>query len=123
MKKILLLFILFYCSNSYSFEKKTNFSLDDFKSAQKTGKLIVVNSWNEFCTTCAAQTKIFQQAEKDFADVIFFYYEQTKNPDIAEYLNIDFWTTIAIFKNNKEILRTMGLTDKDKIYSLIKAGI
>ena len=124
MKKILLTFLFIIIStNVLAFEKGTNFTIDEFNKAQNEGKIIVVNSWNKFCITCAAQTKVFESAKNDFKDVLFYFYEQTENPEIAEYLNIDYWTTIAVFKNNKEIAREMGLTKKSEIYELIKKGI
>ena len=50
-------------------------------------------------------------------------FEQTKNKDIAKLLNIDYWTTIVVYKNNKEVAREIGLYTKESIYSLIKKGI
>ena len=123
MKKFLIIIFFFLSTNVFAFEKGTNFTIEEFKKAQNEGKTIVVNSWNEFCITCAAQTKVFESAKNDFKDVLFYFYEQTENPEIAEYLKIDYWTTIAVYKNNKEIAREMGLTKKDKIYDLIKKGI
>ena len=124
MKKLILtiLFIII-TTNLLAFEKGTNFTIVDFKEAQKDGKTIVVNSWNKYCSTCKAQTKIFESAKNDFKEVIFYFYEQTENPEIANFLKIDYWTTIAVYKNNKEIAREMGLTNKKKIYDLIKKGI
>ena len=117
-----LLFIII-STNLLAFEKDTNFTIEDFKAAQNEGKTIVVNSWNKYCSTCKAQTKVFRSAKNDFNDVIFYFYEQTENPEIAEFLKIDYWTTIAVYKNNKEIAREMGITNKNKIYDLIKKGI
>tara|TARA_Y100000817_G_C16728704_1_gene486989 strand:+ start:411 stop:785 length:375 start_codon:yes stop_codon:yes gene_type:complete len=124
MKKLILtiLFIII-TTNLLAFEKGTNFAIEDFKEAQKDGKTIVVNSWNKYCSTCKAQTKIFESAKNDFKEVTFYFYEQTENPEIANFLKIDYWTTIAVYKNNKEISREMGLTNKKKIYDLIKKGI
>ena len=124
MKKLILtiLFIII-TTNLLAFEKDTNFTIEDFKEAQKDGKTIVVNSWNKYCSTCKAQTKIFESAKNDFKEVIFYFYEQTENPEIANFLKIDYWTTIAVYKNNKEIAREMGLTNKKKIYDLINKGI
>ncbi len=124
MKKLILtiLFIII-TTNLSAFEKGTNFTIEDFKEAQKDGKTIVVNSWNKYCSTCKAQTKIFESAKNDFKEVTFYFYEQTENPEIANFLKIDYWTTIAVYKNNKEIARKMGLTNKKKIYDLIKKGI
>ena len=123
MKKFLIIIFFFLSTNVFAFEKGTNFTIEEFKKAQNEGKTIGVNSWNKFCITCAAQTKVFESAKNDFTDVLFYFYEQTENPEIAEYLNIDYWTTIAVYKNNEEIAREMGLTKKDKIYDLIKKGI
>ena len=123
MKKFLIIIFFFLSTNVFAFEKGTNFTIEEFNKAQNEGKTIVVNSWNKFCITCAAQTKVFESAKNDFKDVLFYFYEQTENPKIAEYLKIDYWTTIAVFKNNEEVAREMGLTKKDKIYDLIKKGI
>ena len=123
MKKFLIIIFFFLSTNVFAFEKGTNFTIEEFNKAQNEGKTIVVNSWNKFCITCAAQTKVFESAKNDFKDVLFYFYEQTENPEIAEYLNIDYWTTIAVFKNNEEIAREMGLTKKNEIYDLIKKGI
>ena len=124
MKRIFLtcLFIII-STNLLALEKYTNFTIEDFKRAQNDGKTIVVNSWNKYCSTCKAQTKVFKSAINDFKDVLFYFYEQTENPEIAEFLKIDYWTTIVVYKNNKEIAREMGITNKNKIYDLIKKGI
>ena len=124
MKTILLSILFFIIStNLIAFEKKTNFTIEEFEKAQNEGKTVVVNSWNKFCSTCKAQTKVFKSAKNDFNDVLFYFYEQTENPEIAEFLKIDYWTTIVVYKNNKEIVREIGLTSKKKIYDLIKKGI
>ena len=124
MKKILIIFILLTLPHiSKGLEKNTNFDLKKLFEIQKTGKTIVINSWNKYCSTCAAQTKVFDQAMKDFKDVEFLFYEQDKNKDIAKTLGINYWTTIVVFKGQNEVGREMGLTDKDQIYDLINKGI
>ena len=109
-------------TNAFAEEVKMNFTKDAFESAQKSGKTVVVNSWNKWCYTCVKQEKIIKQAKKDFNDVLFLSYAQ-KNKDIAKYLNIDYRSTIVIYKNNKEIVRAVGITKKKEIYSLIEKGI
>ena len=123
MKKLLILLFTLISFNTFAVEKKTTFTQDLFSEAQKNGKIIVINSWNKSCVTCAQQTKVLNEAEKEFKDILFLSYEQTANTDVAELLNIDFWTTIVVYKNNIEVSRSIGQTDKSKIYSLIKKGI
>ena len=122
-KKFLILFFVLFSFQSFAIEKKTTFTLETFNEAQKTGKTIVINSWNKFCGTCARQTKILNEAQKDFPDVIFLSYEQTKHKDIAKLLNVDYWATIIVYKNSKEVAKEIGITSKSDIYSLIKKEI
>ena len=122
-KKFLILFFVLFSFQSFAIEKKTTFTLEAFNEAQKTGKTIVINSWNKFCGTCARQTKILNEAQKDFPDVIFLSYEQTKHKDIAKLLNVNYWATIIVYKNSKEVAKEIGVTSKSDIYSLIKKEI
>ena len=122
MKKILFILFFILSSNVFATEVEMNFTKDTFESAQRSGKTVVVNSWNKWCYTCVKQEKIIKEAKKDFNDILFLSYAQ-KNKDIAEYLNIDYRSTIVIYRNNKEIARAIGITKKEEIYSLIKKGI
>ena len=123
MKKIYILILVLLSFNSFAIEKNTTFNQKLFLDAQKSGKTVVINSWNKTCTTCAKQVVILKQAEKDFKDVLFLSFEQTEDKEVAKLLMIDYWTTIVIYKNNKELTRSIGQTDKSKIYSNIKKGI
>ena len=122
-KKFLILFFVLFSFQSFAIEKKTTFTVEAFNEAQKIGKIIVINSWNKSCGTCARQTKILNEAQKDFPDVLFLSYEQTKHKDIAKLLNVDYWATIIIYKNSKEVVKEIGITNKNDIYSLIKKEI
>ena len=111
------------CGNEHSsgLAKTTTFTNEIFQKAQLEGKVVVINSWNKSCSTCAKQIKILNQAKNEFKDVLFLSFEQTEYKEIAKSLDIDYWTTIVIYQNNKEIYRSIGQTNKEKIYSKIKA--
>ena len=109
--------------NCFAVEKNTTFTKEIFNKSQLEGKTVVINSWNKFCTTCKEQVNILDQAEKEFKDVLFLSFEQTKDKDIAKFLNIDYWTTIVVYKNNAEVARTIGQTNKSLIYLTIKKGV
>ena len=121
MKNILIFILLIFSLNSVAMTKETTFTDEVFQKSQLDGKTVVIHSWNKTCVTCAEQVEILKQAEQDFKDVIFLSFEQTKDKKIAKFLEIDYWTTIVIYKDNKELSRTIGQTDKDKIYSQIKS--
>ena len=122
MKKLLFILFFIISANSFAAEVKMNFTKDLFESAQNAGKTVVVNSWNKYCYTCIKQEKVFKKAKKEFKDVLFLSFAQ-KNKDIAKFLNIDYRSTIVIYRNNKEIARAVGITKKEEIYSLINKVI
>jgi thioredoxin 1 len=122
MKIIFATLFLFVCLQANAVEKKTNFSNEIFNDAKKSGKTIVINSYEVWCGTCGKQTEILNQAEKEFKDVIFLSYEQSKNKNIAKKLGIKFWTTIVVYKGNNEVARIVGQTNKKIIYSAIQKG-
>ena len=120
MKKILIFILLLFSFNEVAISKETTFTNEIFEKSQLDGKTVVIHSWNKTCSTCAKQFDILKQAEQDFTDIIFLSFEQTRDKKIAEFLGINYWTTIAVYKDSKELSRTIGQTDKEKIYSQIK---
>mgnify|MGYP001360346059 FL=1 len=123
MKKIFILIFTLISLNCFAVEKSTTFTKEIFDKAQSEGKIVVINSWNKFCTTCKKQVNILDQAEKEFNDVLFLSFEQNKNKKIADFLKISYWTTIVIYKNNKEIYRSIGNTDRSEIYFAIEKSV
>jgi thiol-disulfide isomerase/thioredoxin len=121
MKKILIVILTLVSFNSFAVDKSTTFTKEIFNAAQAEGKIVVINSWNKTCYVCKKQIKILDQAEKKFNSVLFLSFEQTKDKEIAKLLGIEYWTTVVVYKNNKEVYRSIGQADKSKIYSLIKS--
>jgi thiol-disulfide isomerase/thioredoxin len=121
MKKLLIFITLIFSLSATAISKETTFTNDIFEKSQLEGKTVVIHSWNKTCSTCAKQVKILDEAKQDFKNVIFLSFEQTKDKNIAKFLNIDYWTTIVVYKNNKETSRSIGQTNKEKIYFQINS--
>jgi len=120
MKKI---FIFIFCLFAFNANaKETTFDKKLFDKAQKDGKIVVVSSWTKYCTSCASQIKILDKAKNDFQNIDFFTFEITKK-EIATLLNVQYQTTLLIFKNNKEVYRSIGETSREAIYKAIKSSI
>jgi thiol-disulfide isomerase/thioredoxin len=129
MKKIFVFIFCIFAFNGNAVEKKTTFNKELFDKAQSEGKIVVVSSWIKYCTSCASQMKILNKAKKDgelsdikFDKIEYFSFEVT-NREIADLLNVQYQTTILIFKDNKEVYRSVGETSKDLIYKAIKSSI
>jgi thioredoxin 1 len=121
-KKFLLLFLILLPFNSIAQEKKTTFNEELFKKAQSDGKIVLVSSWIEYCYSCASQMKVLDKAKKEFENVEYFAFDVT-NKEISSLFNVQYQSTILIFKDNKEIHRSIGITNKDEIYKIIKSYI
>ena len=117
MKKIFIILFTLFSFSCFAVDKSTTFTLEKFNKAQSEGKIVVINSWNKTCTTCLKQIKILNEAEKKFNNILFLSFEQQKNKEVANFLGIEYWTTIVIYKNKKEINRSIGQTNEKKIYS------
>ncbi len=123
MKKLLILLFLLVQFPTNAADKYTNFSVESLESAKAAGKTLVVNSYEPWCWSCRKQDKVLLNAKEEFKKVVFLTYQQGKNKDIAKALEINFRSTIVVFKGKKEISRLVGQTDKNEIFSAIKKGI
>ncbi len=122
MKKLFVLLLIILPFNLAVAEKQTTFDNDVFNKAQSDGKTVVVSSWIKYCTSCASQMKALKDVEKDFNNLIYLTFDVT-NREIAKQLNIQFQTTLVIYRNNKEVYRSLGELTKDKIYKAINSVI
>ena len=122
MKKLFVLLLIILPFNLAVADKQTTFDNNIFNKAQSDGKTVIVSSWIKYCTSCASQMKALKDVEKDFDNLIYLTFDVT-NREIAKQLNIQFQTTLVIYKNNKEVYRSLGELTKDKIYKAINSVI
>ena len=102
--------------------KETTFNKALFDKAQAEGKVVIVSSWIKYCSSCASQMKALNNVEKDFNNLVYLNFD-VREKEIAKQLNIQFQTTLVIYKNNKEVYRSLGELSKDKIYKAINSVI
>ena len=93
-----------------------------FNKAQSEGKVVIVSSWVKYCSSCAGQMKILNKAKNEFDNIEYFAFDVT-NKEISNLFNVQYQTTLLIFKDNKEVYRSIGETNKDLIYEAIKSSI
>ena len=129
MKKIFIFIFCLYALSASAMEKKTTFDKNLFDKAQSEGKIVVVSSWIKYCSSCANQMKVLQKAKKDgelsdikFDNIEYFSFDVT-NSEIANLFDVQYQTTLLIFKGDQEIYRSIGETTEDLIYKALKASI
>ena len=122
MKKIIILVFFVFAFSASAMEKETTFNKELFVKALSDGKVVVVSSWIKYCTSCASQMKVLNKAKNDFNNIEYFTFDVT-NKEIAKLFDVQYQTTLLIFKDNKEVYRSIGETTKDLIYKAIKSSI
>ena len=129
MKKIFILIFCMFAFSANAGEKKTTFNKELFDKALSDGKIVVVSSWVKYCSSCASQMKVLQKAKNKgelsdikFDDIEYFSFDVT-NKEIANLFDVQYQTTLLIFKGNKEVYRSIGETTENLIYEALKASI
>tara|TARA_B100001057_G_scaffold384676_1_gene391213 strand:+ start:1015 stop:1413 length:399 start_codon:yes stop_codon:yes gene_type:complete len=131
IKKFIVLFFLqlFVIHPSLSIEKETTFNKELFNKAQFDGKIVIVSSWIKYCSSCASQMKVLKRAKNEgklldikFENIEYFSFD-VSNKEIANLLDVKFQTTLLIYKDNKEVYRSLGETTEDLIYEALKKVI
>ena len=122
MKKIFLYIFLILSFSSNVFAKETTFKKELFDKAQAEGKVVIVSSWIKYCSSCASQMKVLDKAKNDFDNIEYFAFDVT-NKEIAELFDVQYQTTLLIFKDKKLVYRSIGETSKDLIYKAIQSSI
>ena len=122
MKKILIFVFCIFAFSLNAGAKETTYNKVDFDKALSDGKVVVVSSWIKYCTSCASQMKVLKNAKNDFNNIEYFAFDVT-NKEIAKFFNVQYQTTLLIFKENKEVYRSIGETTKELIYDALKSSI
>ena len=122
MKKFLVFICFVLAFSTKAIGKETTFSKELFDKALSEGKVVVVSSWIKYCTSCASQMKVLEKAKNDFNNMEYFAFDVT-NKEIAQFFNVQYQTTLLIFKDNKEVYRSIGETTKELIYDALKSSI
>ena len=129
MKKFLLFICFVLALSTKAVGKETTYSKELFDKALSDGKIVVVSSWIKYCTSCASQMKVLNTAKKNgelsdikFDNIEYFAFDVTDR-NISDFFNVQYQTTLLIFKGNKEVYRSIGETSEKLIYEALKASI
>ena len=120
MRKFLIFVMCLFALSANA--KETTFTKELFDKAQSEGKVVLVSSWIKYCSSCASQMKVLEKAKNEFDNIEYFTFDVT-NKEIAKLFDVQYQTTFLIFKDNKEVYRSIGETSRDLIYEAIKTSI
>ena len=93
------------------------FSLAALKAAQASGKPVLVDAFAPWCPTCRAQAPTIDKLASDpaYKDLIILRLDYDSQTAEKKVLGITKQSTLIAYKGNKEVGRTLGITDPGRI--------
>ncbi len=82
--------------------------------------VVIVDFWATWCRPCLMQAPIFEEAAKEMkGKVTFFKIDVDKAKNVAAKYRISSIPTLIVFKDGKEVTRTMGTQQKENIIAVL----
>jgi len=102
-----------------------SFTPQAFAAAQTAGKSIIVHVYAPWCPTCRAQEPVVRRVEADpkYADVAMFRVDFDGQKSALRTLKANRQSTIIVFKGDKEVGRSVGVTDPGEISALLSKAL
>ncbi len=92
------------------------YSAQALSTEQQAGKPVSLHFHADWCPTCRAQEKVFQQLEGDASvpgTVLVVNYDKEK--ELRRQLGVRTQSTLIVYQGNVEKVRLAGDTDPDKL--------
>lgn len=82
--------------------------------------VVIVDFWATWCRPCLMQAPIFEEAAKEMkGKVTFLKIDVDKAKNVAAKYRISSIPTLIVFKDGKEVTRTMGTQQKENIIAVL----
>jgi thioredoxin 1 len=116
-----LVVLTFLGTSAFAGAKSVPYSPEVFGAAQAAGTTIVVDVYAEWCPTCRAQQPILEElkAEPALQDVLFVTVDFDAEKEFLRAHRIPSQSTILVFKGEKEVTRSIGETDRERLRTVV----
>ncbi len=81
---------------------------ENFKKTIEDNAFVVVDFWAPWCDPCVAFTPIFETAAEKNQDIIFGMVDTEKDPEIAEYFQVEKIPGILVIRDRAGIHAQVG---------------
>ena len=96
-----------------------------FDAALKDSKPVLVHVHAEWCPVCKKQETVLGELSKtpEFSKLSAFVVDFDKETDFKKANNVGNQSLLLVFKGGKEVARSGGVTDKERIATFVGAAI
>ena len=108
-----------------SFAESSPYNDAKFEADLKSGKSIVVAVHAPWCSTCRAQAQVLKEelAKKEFQNITALYVDFDSQKEVLKKLGVRRQSTLIVFKDGKEVGRSLGDTTAFGIESLLQKAL
>ena len=99
------------------------FDAKAFEDAQSMGKSILVDVKAPWCPTCAKQRPIVESIEAEQPKLVVFDVDFDTDKDVLKRFNVQYQSTLIVFKGHAEVDRSTGQTDPMALHAMIGKGL
>ena len=97
-----------------------NLNLNNFKEISNTDKPILIDFWASWCGPCRMQGPIIENLAEEMGDeAVITKLNVDENGELASRFSVMSIPTLLIIKNDKIVERIVGLTQKEKLVSIL----
>lgn len=96
-----------------------------FKTAQASGKPILVEIHADWCTECKVQNRILNKLsdQAPYNGVVRLRVDYDKQKDVVKEFKAKKQSTLIVYKGEKELDRAVGITSEEKIRALVDKAL
>jgi thioredoxin 1 len=105
-------------------------TIDDYspaaiKKAESTGQSYVLSFHADWCPTCKAQAKVYEQLKVDPAlkNVTIYNVDYDGETELKKVLKVRGQSTVIVYKGAKEMARSTADTSKDGLKQLLAKSL
>lgn len=100
------------------------YTQEALKKAQSDGKPVALHFHANWCPTCRAQEKVFNDLKLDTSLALtLFVVDYDKERTLKQQLGVRTQSTVIVFRGNKETARVAGETDPTKLRAALQTAL